>query len=111
MWVYFKKFFAKSIIDYYIIDFLKQTRMLFLFWADIELPGKWKHDISGQAIVPNLCATLGVHLITGAAQLMQQVETCKLCDECALHETAAQMGIPHPIRGIHHAIVVAPAGI
>ena len=46
---------------------------LILLRTPIEMPGHAEHNVVGDDAVPGLGAALGVHLVGGVAELVQQV--------------------------------------
>ena len=67
----------------------------------VESPCEPHHAIAGDDVVEGLGHTLGIHVVTGIAQLAEDIEGVKLQEEIALEESLCQSGIPQEFVGVH----------
>ena len=67
----------------------------------VESPCEPHHASAGNDVVEGLGHALGIHVVTGIAQLAEDIEGVKLQKEIALEESLCQSGIPQEFVGVH----------
>ena len=84
--------------------------LFFLLRVDIEPPRQREHRVAGNGVVPGLSAALGIDGIARGGELVQDVEALELGEQMALDERARELRVPHPVGGVHLALLIATAG-
>ena len=77
----------------------------------MKTPCNAEKEVARNAVVPRFGATLLVHHVARVGELLQDVVALEFGEEFSVEETARQLGVPHPVGGVHLALLIAATGV